>query len=383
MPGPLHGFKLVELGGIGAGPFAGMMLSDMGAERLRVDRVGWATTQDPSLSVSPVGRGCRTIGVDLKQPGGADVVLRLVERADALIESFRPGVTERLGLGPDECLKRNQRLVYGRMTGWGQDGPYAHNAGHDINYVALSGTLSMIGRYGEAPIAPLNLVGDHGGGGLLLAYGVVCALLEASLSGSGQVVDAAMVDGSAMLGASIHGLRAAGVWKERGTNLIDGGAPYYEVYETADGRYISLGAIEPHFYELMIRLTGLADDVDRRGPLADQNDRKSWPLMKERLTALVKSKTRDEWCALLEGTDACFAPVLELDEAAKHPHNLHRQTFIEIDGVLQARPAPRFSRSHADVPQRRPPDEDVIAIMSAWGFDADEVTNLRYAGVVS
>ncbi|HMC39584.1 MAG TPA: CaiB/BaiF CoA-transferase family protein, partial [Acidimicrobiales bacterium] len=347
MSGPLDGFRIIELAGIGPGPFAGMMLSDMGAEVVRVDRAQSVRDGGGRPLADVLGRGRRSVGVDLKHPDGRETVLRLVERADALIEGFRPGVTERLGLGPDDCRARNPKLVYGRMTGWGQDGPYAPTAGHDINYIALSGTLDLIGRQGEAPVPPLNLVGDFGGGGMLLAFGVVCGLLEAARSGHGQVIDAAMVDGAALLAAMIHGFRHTGGWGERGTNLLDTGAWFYEVYETADGRHISLGSIEPQFLAEMVRLTGLA--ADGGGELPDQNDRAAWPAMKERMAALIRTRTRDEWSAILEGSDACYAPVLDPDEAAAHPHNASRRTFISPDGVLQPAPAPRFSRTPAEV----------------------------------
>lgn len=380
MAGPLKGYRVVELAGIGPGPFAGMMLADMGAEVLRVDRA--ASVRDgatPPLA-DVLGRGRRSVGVDLKNPEGREVVLRLVESADALIEGFRPGVTERLGLGPDDCNARNPRLVYGRMTGWGQDGPYANAAGHDINYIALSGTLGMIGRKGEAPVPPLNLVGDFGGGGMLLAFGIVCAMLEASRSGQGQVIDAAMVDGAALLAAMMHGFRTTGMWQERGTNLLDTGAFFYEVYETADGRYISLGSIEPQFYAEMASLTGLAQES---GGAPEQNDRASWPSLKQRMADLIKTKTRDEWCELMEGTDACFAPVLEPGEAPSHPHNRHRGTFVDIEGVTQPAPAPRFSRTAAAV--ERPParaGQHTDEALGEWGFSADEVTKLREVGAV-
>ncbi|HET6965723.1 MAG TPA: CaiB/BaiF CoA-transferase family protein, partial [Acidimicrobiales bacterium] len=332
-------------------------------------------------NVDVLGRNRRSVGVDLKHPEGRETVLRLVEKADALIEGFRPGVTERLGLGPDDCLARNRKLVYGRMTGWGQTGSYAPTAGHDINYIALSGTLDMIGRKGEPPLPPLNLVGDFGGGGMLLAYGVVCALLEASRSGQGQVIDAAMVDGAAVLGAMIHGLRALGVWGERGTNLLDTGAWFYEVYETSDGRYISLGSIEPQFLEEMVRLTGLADDG--AGELPHQQDRATWPSMKERMAAVIRTRTRDEWCRILEGSDACFAPVLSPEEAAEHPHNAARGTFIRPEGILQPAPAPRFSRTVPELsgPPARP-GEHTDATLADWGFPADEVAKLRQAGAI-
>jgi alpha-methylacyl-CoA racemase len=381
--GPLKGFKIVELAGIGPGPFTGMMLADMGAEVLRVDRSQSVRDGAGPSKYDVLGRGRRSVGVDLKHPDGREAVLRLVEQADALIEGFRPGVTERLGLGPDDCLARNPRLVYGRMTGWGQDGPYAPTAGHDINYIALSGTLGMIGRQGEAPVPPLNLVGDFGGGGMLLAFGVVCALLETSRSGQGQVIDAAMVDGAALLASMIHGFRASGLWNERGTNLLDTGAFFYEVYETSDGRYISLGSIEPQFYEQMAALTGLSSDVDGNGPAAGQNDRSSWPQMKERLAALVKTKTRDEWCSILEGTDACFAPVLDPDEAPAHPHNRTRGTFVDLDGVVQPAPAPRFSRTVPEI-SGPPPSAGMHTdeALAGWGFAADEISKLREVGAV-
>jgi alpha-methylacyl-CoA racemase len=382
--GPLLGYKIIELAGIGPGPFAGMMFSDMGADVVRVDRAESVRDGGTAPFSDVLGRGRRSIGVDLKHPGGRDAVLRLVEGADALIEGFRPGVTERLGVGPDDCLARNPRLVYGRMTGWGQDGPYAAAAGHDINYIALSGTLSMIGRVGEAPVPPLNLVGDFGGGGMLLAFGVVCALLEASRSGRGQVIDAAMVDGAALLSAMIHGFRAAGMWSsERGTNILDTGAWYYEVYETADGGHISFGSIEPQFVTEMLRITGLAEDVDGAGPLPEQNDRSAWPAMKNRVAALVKTKTRQEWCDLLEGSDACFAPVLDAAEAPTYPHNKERGTFVDVAGVIQPGPAPRFSRTVPEV--AGPPTaagSHTDQVLADWGFSAREISELRHAGAV-
>ncbi len=383
MAGPLTGYRIIELAGIGPGPFAGMMLSDMGAEVLRVDRAQ-AVRADARAPLDDVlGRGRRSVGIDLKHPQGRDTVLRLVESADALIEGFRPGVTERLGLGPDVCLARNPKLVYGRMTGWGQSGPYAHAAGHDINYIALSGTLSMIGRAGEKPTPPINLIGDFGGGGMLLAFGVVCGILEAGRSGLGQVIDAAMVDGAALLAAMMYGLRASGVWRERGTNLLDTGAWQYNVYETADGRYISFGSLEPQFLAEMLRLTGLADGVDGHGPVPDSSDRSAWPTMKERMAALVKTRTRTEWCELLEGSDACFAPVLEPDEAADHAHNRQRRTFIDVEGVVQPAPAPRFSRTEPEVssPPSRPGGDTDRALVD-WGISEENVARLRRAEAI-
>ncbi|HLI52831.1 MAG TPA: CaiB/BaiF CoA-transferase family protein [Acidimicrobiales bacterium] len=380
MAGPLAGCRVVELAGIGPGPFAGMMLSDMGAEVVRVDRAEAVREGAPPPVHDVLGRGRRSVAVDLKTPEGREVVLRLAERADALIEGFRPGVTERLGVGPDDCLSRNPRLVYGRMTGWGQTGPYAKAAGHDINYIALSGTLEMIGRKDQAPVPPLNLVGDFGGGGMLLAFGVVCAMLESARSGKGQVVDAAMVDGAALLAAMMHGMRASGMWRpERGTNLLDTGAWFYDAYETADGKYISIGSIEPQFLAELVRITGL----DAEGPLPHQMDRDAWPAMKRRVGDLIKTKTRDEWCELLEATDACFAPVLSPEEAAAHPHNVERGTFTERDGVVQPAPAPRFSRTPAEIagsPAR--PGEHTDSVLAEWGFAASEVAKLREAGAI-
>ncbi|HEY2303466.1 MAG TPA: CaiB/BaiF CoA-transferase family protein [Acidimicrobiales bacterium] len=385
MPGPLNGCRIVELAGIGPGPFAGMMLSDMGADVIRVDRAQSVVTVDPARpSRDYLGRGRRSIGVDLKHPDGVETVLKLVEEADALIEGFRPGVTERLGVGPDACLARNPRLVYGRMTGWGQDGPYASTAGHDINYIALSGTLSMIGRAGEAPVPPLNLVGDFGGGGMMMAFGIVCGLLEARTSGQGQVVDAAMVDGAALLATMMFELAGQGAWApQRGTNLLDTGSWFYEVYETKDRKYVSFGSIEPQFFAELLRLSGLADDVDGQGAVPAQSDRASWPAMKQRLAAIVRTRTRDEWCALMEGTDTCFAPVLSVDEAPRHPHNAHRGTFTEVGGVMQPAPAPRFSRSPPGPVAAAPhPGQHTDDILADWGFSAADVVKLREAGAV-
>jgi alpha-methylacyl-CoA racemase len=328
--GPLAGVKVVEIAGIGPGPFAAMMLADMGADVVRVDRAGNVWGGDPSTPPQDImNRGRRSIGVDLKNPEGVETVLQLVEKADALIEGFRPGVTERLGIGPDACLARNPALVYGRMTGWGQDGPMAQMAGHDMNYIAIGGALGAIGRPGERPQPPLNLVGDFGGGGMLLAFGVVCGVLEARTSGQGQVVDAAMVDGTAILTTFMHGMMAMGAWRdERGVNLLDTGAHFYEVYECADGRFLSVGAIEPQFYAAFLEGTGLADDPE----FAQQMDKSLWPKLKERLAGVIATKTRDEWAAIFDGTDACVAPVLSLGEAPSHPHNVARDAFVEREG---------------------------------------------------
>src|SRR2546421_2031215 len=376
MSGPLEGLKVIEMAGIGPGPFTAMMLADMGAEVLRVDRIS-ARVVNPHLDV--LNRGRRSVAVDLKPPDGVQTVLRLVEQADALIEGFRPGVMERLGLGPDECLARNPKLVYGRMTGWGQDGPLAHAAGHDINYIAIAGVLNNFKREGERPVPPNNLVGDFGGGGLLLAFGLVCGLREAARSGQGQVVDAAMVDGAAVLSTMIHAFIAMGIWQDDpGTNLLDTGAHFYEVYETADGRHIAVGAIENQFYAELLERTGLKDE-----DLPFQMDRTQWPSLKERFAALFKTKSRDEWQELLEGTDACAVPVLSLSEAHLHPHNQARQTFVDHDGVVQPAPAPRFSRTESGIAGPPPsPGQHTDEALADWGFSADELAKLRETGAV-
>jgi alpha-methylacyl-CoA racemase len=379
--GPLSGIKILEFQGIGPGPFCTMMLSDMGAEVVRIDRAQHVPQEDPGPpSLDFLARGRRSIGVDLKSPEAVEAVLRLIEKADALIEGFRPGVMERLGLGPDVCLARNPRFVYGRMTGWGQEGPLAQAAGHDINYISLAGALDPIGRHGEAPLPPLNLVGDFGGGGLILAYGIVCALVERASSGKGQVVDAAMVDGAAALMAIFHGALQSGWWnEERGTNLLDTGAHFYEVYETKDGKYVSLGAIEKQFYAELLEKTGLAGEE-----LPRQMARSQWPAMKERFAALFKQKTRDEWCELLEGTDACFAPVLTMTECQEHPHIRARRTFVEVAGAPQPGPAPRFSRSTVAVQGPPPhPGQHTDDVLADYGFSAEEIRELREAKAIA
>ncbi len=379
--GPLAGITVVEIAGIGPGPFCAMMLADMGAEVIRVDRAENVSGGDPANPPADLNnRGRRSIGVDLKNPDGVAVVLDLVEQADALIEGFRTGVAERLGIGPEDCLARNPRIVYGRMTGWGQDGPLAGAAGHDINYIALAGALEPIGRRGEAPMPPLNLIGDYGGGGMLLAFGVVCGVLEAQRSGQGQVVDAAMVDGAAVLMTMTHALRAMGVWNdERGTNLLDTGAHFYNVYEAADGKYVAIGSIEPQFYAELLRLTGLEGEE-----LPWQHDRQEWPALKDRLAAIFKTKTRDEWRELMEGTDVCFAPVLSIPEAIEHPHNVDRGTFVEVAGIRQPGPAPRFSRTAPEISSPPPhAGQHTDEVLAAAGFDPDRVAKLREAGAIA
>jgi alpha-methylacyl-CoA racemase len=353
-----------------------MMLSDMGADIIRVVRKGEKGLVDQKFEV--LHRGRSSVAIDLTKPEGVEAVLRLVEQADALQEGFRPGVMERLGLGPDVCLKRNPRLVYARMTGWGQEGPLSHAAGHDLNYIALSGALHAMGKKGEKPPVPLNLVGDFGGGGMLQAFGMVCALLEAQRSGQGQVVDTAMVDGAATLMAIFYGLYSAGVWWDRGTNLLDSGAHFYDTYETADGKYVSVGSIEPKFYAELIRLTGIEDP-----DFQNQMDVTKWPELKEKITQVFKSKTRQEWCDLMEGTDVCFAPVLSFDEAINHPHNVARKTFVEVAGVIQPGPAPRFSRTKCEI-QSAPPDlgADTETGLADWGFNAGEIQALKDVGAI-
>jgi alpha-methylacyl-CoA racemase len=374
--GPLEGLRVVELEGLGPAPFCGMLLADMGAEVVSIAR---RSSQAPCMAqVSE--RGKRTIALNLKAPEGVEAVLRLCERSDVLIEGFRPGVMERLGLGPEACLARNPRLVYGRMTGWGQTGPLAEVAGHDINYISLSGALHAIGRAGERPVPPLNLVGDFGGGGMFLAFGVMCAVFEARRSGAGQVVDASMVEGSAALMHMMHAMRAQGLWKdERGVNLLDGAAHFYDTYETADGRYVSVGSIEPQFYRLLVELAG----VDAK-EFAPQLDPASWPRLKARLAEVIRSRTRDEWAAVFEGTDACVAPVLSMSEAPQHPHNRARGSFVEIGGVSQAAPAPRFSRTEPGLPNApRPAGSDTADVLREAGYADAEIEALRKGGVLT
>ena len=373
--GPLAGLKIIELAGIGPGPFCGMMLSDMGADVIRIDRMGASGHRPRDI----LARNRRSLSVNLKHHEGVELVLKLCEGADGLFEGFRPGVTERLGLGPDDCMASNPKIVYGRMTGWGQEGPIAKAAGHDINYIALAGALHAIGFAGERPVPPLNLVGDFGGGGMLLAFGMVCGLLEAARSGRGQVVDAAMIDGTAALMAMFYGMNAGGMWKdERGVNLLDSGAHFYNTYETSDGKHVCIGSIEPQFYAELLERAELDAETFRV-----QMDRERWPSQTEVLANVFKQKTRDEWCEIMEGTDICFAPVLSLAEAPNHHHNLARGTFETHDGLVQPAPAPRFSRTKAEVrSQARLPGEDSVDVLRDFGFTDDDIEGLRESEVI-
>ncbi len=375
--GPLSGTTIIEMGGIGPGPFCGMMLADMGAEVVRLERRDATPTAESRTAV--LNRGKKSLAIDLKHPLAAGVILKMVEQADGLFEGFRPGVMEKLGLGPTECLARNPRLIYGRMTGWGQEGPLSQRAGHDINYIALSGALNCMGRRDQRPVPPLNLVGDFGGGGMYLAFGMVCALLERERSGQGQVIDAAIVDGAASLLSMIHWYVAAGRWSlEREDNALDGAAPFYDTYETADGLYISLGSIEPQFYATMLRLLEI-DGVE----LSEQRNKQKWGELKARISAKVRRKTREQWCRLLEEHDICFAPVLGLYEAPEHPHNRERGTFVEIEGVMQAAPAPRFSRTSPPVPAPPPePGGDTLDLLIRFGLQTQEIERLQGERVV-
>lgn len=380
--GPLTGVKILEIASIGPGPFAAMLLSDMGAEVVRIDRAGSVRASNPEQPPQDIlNRGRRSIGVDLKHADGVAAVLRMVDGSDGLVEGFRPGVMERLGLGPELCLARNPRLVYGRMTGFGQEGPLARSAGHDINYISIAGALEAIGRQGDAPMPPLNLVGDFGGGGMLLAFGVACALVERSASGKGQVVDAAMIDGAALLMTMMRGMLDGGAWRdERGTNMLDTGAHFYEVYETSDGKYVSVGSIEPRFYAELLRRTGLDGDAD----FARQMDRSAWPSLKGRLATLFRSRTRDEWCAIMDGADVCFAPVLSMREAPAHPHNQARRTFVEYQGQVQPAPGPRFSRTPGAIAgPSAVPGQHTDQVLADWGFADDEIAHLRKTKAVA
>ena len=375
--GPLKGLKIIEMAGIGPGPFCGMVLADLGAEIIRVDRasaIGTGSKQEPS------NRGKKSIAVDLKAKEGVEVVLKLVETADAIFEGFRPGVMERLGIGPEVCMARNNRIVFGRMTGWGQEGPLANAAGHDINYISLSGALAAIGRPGSPPVPPLNLIGDFGGGGMLLALGLVAALLESKESKKGQVVDAAMTDGSALLMTMIYSMQSSGMWKTTmGSNLLDGGSHFYDTYECKDGKFISIGSIEPQFYALLCQIAELDEKV-----FSKQMSRDLWPEQKEEIKKIFLKKTRDEWCELMEGTDVCFAPVLDMTEAPQHPHNKERKTFIDLEGVTQPGPAPRFSRTEPEVVSSPSiVGEHTNEVLSSIGLSEEDISTLKTSGAVA
>jgi alpha-methylacyl-CoA racemase len=373
--GPLTGLKIVEFAGIGPGPFCGMLLSDLGADVIRIDRKGQGRASPADITA----RGRRSIGLDLKNPAAIETCLKLLETADVVFEGFRPGVMERLGLGPDVALKRNPKLVYGRMTGWGQFGPYANAAGHDMNYIAITGALHAIGTK-DKPVPPLNLVGDFGGGALYLAFGILAGVIQARETGKGQIIDCAMSDGAASLMAMFYGFKAGGGWSnDRRTNLLDGGAHFYDTYQCADGKWISIGSIEPQFYALLLEKTGITDPA-----FAAQMNRGEWDNLRAKLAEVIGKKTQAEWCEIMDATDVCFAPVLDLDEAPKHKHNVARQTFVEVGGVIQPAPAPRFSETPGAI-QGPPPaigahDREAL---SDWGFSADAIEALKSAGALN
>ena len=377
--GPLDGVRVIEIASLAPAPFGCMVLADLGADVLRVDRADQSGPQ-ARTPADPLVRGRRSVGLNLKDAAGADLLLRLIEDADVLVEGFRPGVAERLGFGPEECARRNPRLVYGRMTGWGQEGPLAPTAGHDIDYIGISGALAPIGRAGERPVPPLNLVGDFGGGGMLLAVGILAALVERERSGLGQVVDAAMVDGSALLTSFMYGMRATGTWQDRrGSNMLDGGAPWYDTYETGDGGYVAVGAIEPQFYAALLDGLGLAG-----AGLPGQLDPAGWPELRRRFAEVFATRSRDEWAEVFAGTDACVAPVLDMSEAPRHPHAVARNAFIDVGGITQPAPAPRFGRSAAGQPTPpRRPGADTDQVLAGLGLSAGEVASLRAGGVVA
>ena len=378
--GPLAGVRIVELGGIGPGPFASMLFAEMGAEVVRIGRRRAEGIKGYDKQYQLLNRGRRTVEMDLKNPRAVDAVKRLIGHSDAVIEGFRPGVAERLGLGPDDCLRLNAKLVYGRITGWGQDGPLAAEPGHDINYIALTGALHAIGSKNGPPVPPLNLVGDFGGGAMYLAFGMVCAILEARSSGKGQVVDAAMVDGAASLMTMMYGMHAAGLWTDdRGSNRLDSGTPWYDVYEASDGKWISIGCNEPQFYEALLDRLG----ADRAALPADRHDRKGWPAIRAFFTAKFREKTREEWCTIMTGCEVCFAPVLSMAEAPQHPHMQARGTFVELDGVVQPGPAPRFSRTKPEIRHSAgSADGQTDDALGDWGFSVAEVAELRAHGAL-
>ena len=374
--GPLTGIRAIEIAGAGPGPFTAMMLADMGADVLRIDRTSGAL---PVGAGTVLDRGRRSAGIDLKNPAGVETLLRLVDQADVLVEGFRPGVAERLGIGPDVCLERNPRLVYGRMTGWGQDGPLANAAGHDINYIAIAGVLGGIGKKDGPPAVPINLIGDFGGGGMLLAFGIVSALVERATSGVGQVVDAAMVDGASLLAVVIHAYAGFGWIEERESNMLDGGAHFYNVYECADGQYVAVGAIEPQFYAALLAALGLAGE-----DLPEQMDISAWPEMRVRFAEIFRTKTRDEWAATLEGTDALVSPVLTWTEAKKHPHNVARGTFPAPENLPQPGPAPRFSRTPGAIARPAPSaGQHTDEALADWGFSKEEISGLKEKGAIA
>ena len=376
--GPLSGVRVIEIASLAPAPFGCMILADLGADVLRVDRAE-RCGPDATAGAEPLSRGRRSIGLNLKDPAALALLLRLTEDADVLVEGFRPGVAERLGFGPEVCAEHNPGLIFARMTGWGQDGPLAPTAGHDIDYISVSGALSTVGRAGQAPVPPVNLLGDFGGGGMLLAIGILAALVERASSGRGQVIDAAMVDGSALLTAFIYGMRARGGWQdERGTNTLDGGAPFYDTYATADGKYVGVGALEPQFYAALLHGLGLTD-----AGLPAQHDRDGWPVLRQRFAETFASRTRAEWEQVFAGTDGCVAPVLTLGEAPAHPHALARNSFVEVAGLTQPAPAPRFGRTAAATPAPPPrPGADTDTVLSGLGMTADEVSDLRARGVI-
>ncbi|MEZ5568506.1 MAG: CaiB/BaiF CoA-transferase family protein [Halioglobus sp.] len=376
--GPLNGYTVLELTGIGPAPMGGMILADMGAEVIRIDR---ASGTSPLVMKDVSARGKKSVILNLKDPQGIETLLRMVENADVLIDPYRPGVCEKLGIGPDVCLARNPRLVFARMTGWGQEGPLARAAGHDINYISLTGALYATGRGGEKPVPPLNLVGDMGGGGMLLVTGVLAALLEAANSGKGQVIDAAMVDGAAQLMWMFYGFQAMGLWDEtrREANMLDGGAHFYDTYECADGEYVSIGSIEPQFYALLMEKAELSVE-----DFGEQNDSSRWPEQKEKLAAVFRQKTQAEWCALMEGSDVCFAPVVNFMDAPKHPANVARNTYTQVDGIVQPAPAPRFSRTPSAVRHgAHDLGQDTDAVLSAMGFAEQELAALKTSGAIA
>ena len=383
MSGPLAGLRVIEFVGLGPCPFAAMMLADMGADVIRIERPAVAGAPNPYPALGTrydvIARGRRSLALDLKKPQARDLVFDLLDKAEVLMEGYRPGAMEKLGLGPDACLARNPRLVYTRVTGWGQSGPLARAAGHDLNYLALSGLLPSMGRPGSTPPPPLNLVGDFGAGGMMSAFGVVCGVMHARATGQGQVVDSAMLDGCSLLGTMVYGFHAMGQWSPtRGRNWIDGGAPYYDTYECADGKLIAIGPIEQPFYRLLLRLCGVDDPQFEQAHDVDQ-----WPEIKSKMTALFRSRTRAQWCELLEGTDACFSPVLNLDEAPAHPHNQARGNFVEIAGVTQPAPAPRFQRTPGKVSREPPlPGEHSWEVLRDWGIETTRIESLRDVGVI-